>query len=80
MNQIRDILNGFKWKQNSNFSDIKIWYVHRGTKQKTRVIKGSDIIAIHKTFIETTEAMIPHHRILRIKYQDSILFDRHAIM
>lgn len=80
MNQIRDILNGFKWKQDSNFSDIEILYVHRGTTQNTRVIKGSDIIAIHKTFVETMEAMIPHHRILRITYQDSILFDRHTIM
>lgn len=77
MNQIRDILNEYRWKEECNFSDIEIWYVHRGSVHNTRMIKGSDVIAVHKTFVETAEAMIPHHRIFRIMYHDTILFERY---
>ncbi len=78
MNQIRDILNEFRWKEECNLSDVEIWYVHRGSVCNTRNIKGSDIIAVHKTFVETADAMIPHHRIFRIMYRDTIVFERYS--
>ena len=77
MNKIRDILNEIKWKEETDFSDVEIWYIHRGAVQNTRVLKGSDIIGVHKTFIETSDAMIPHHRIFRIIYKNTIVFERH---
>ena len=79
MNQIRDILNELRWKEGCNLSEVEIWYIHRGSLGNTRVVKGSNIIAIHKTFVETAEAMIPHHRIFRITYRDTILFERYSI-
>ena len=76
MNQLRDILNAFKWKDTSKFSDLEIWYIHRGAAHDTHFIKGSEVIAIHRTFIETIDAMIPHHRIFRITYRGTLVFDR----
>ena len=76
MNRIRDILNEIKWKEQEDLSNVDIYYVHRGAIHDTKIIKGTDIIHIHKTFIETAEAMIPHHRIFRITYKDTVLFQR----
>jgi uncharacterized protein (UPF0248 family) len=76
MNKIRDILNELKWRKKFIFQDTQIYYIHRGAPNNTKIINGSEIIAIDKTFIETKESMIPHHRIFKIIYQNHILFDR----
>ena len=76
MNQIRDILNELKWRKKFVFQETKIYYIHRGAPKNTKIITGSDIVSIDKTFIETEEGMIPHHRIFKITYYDKILFDR----
>lgn len=77
MNQIRDILNELKWRNKYALQDAEIWYIHRGAPNDTKIITGKEIIAIDKTFIETEDAMIPHHRIFKITYKDQILFDRY---
>lgn len=76
MNKIRDILNELKWRKKFIFQDTKIYFVHRGAPNNTKMITGSEILSIDKTFIETTDAMIPHHRIFKILYHHQILFDR----
>jgi hypothetical protein len=76
MNQIRDILNELKWRKKFVFQDTEIYYIHRGAPKNTKIITGSEVISINKTFIETDDAMIPHHRIFLIMYHDKILFDR----
>jgi uncharacterized protein len=76
MNEIRDILNELKWRKNKNLEDVKIWYIHRGAPNNTRILSGKDIISIDKTFIEIKETMIPHHRIFKICLHDTILFQR----
>ncbi len=76
MNKIRDILNEIKWRNKYKLDDIELFYVHRGAPHNYKIISGEDIISIDKTFIETTDAMIPHHRIFKITYQGKTLFDR----
>ena len=76
MNQIRDILNELKWRKNKNLDDVIIWYIHRGVPNNMKILSGKDIVSIDKTFIETEEAMIPHHRIIKIYLNDTILFER----
>jgi uncharacterized protein (UPF0248 family) len=76
MNKIRDILNEFTWREKYNIDEIEIYYIHRGALNDTKLIKGNEIKSIQKTFIETNEAMIPHHRIFRIIYKNKILFER----
>ena len=74
MNQIRDILNKKKWT--GDFSTIEVWYVHRGAPNDTMRVNGDDIITVEKTFLQTSDAMIPHHRVFKIIYAGQVLFDR----
>lgn len=76
MNTIRDILNELKWRQNYVFKDVRIYYIHRGAPNNTKIITGDEILFIGKTFLQTVEAFIPHHRIFKIMYQEKLLFDR----
>jgi len=72
----RDVLNKIKWSGEFKFHELEIWYVHRGAPNDTKIIKGEDVVKIEKSFIETSSAMIPMHRILKIKYQDTVVFER----
>jgi uncharacterized protein (UPF0248 family) len=71
---IRDILNEIKWTK--NLEKVKIWYIHRGALNNTKIISGIEIISIGRSFLETTTATIPYHRIIKILYDDKTIFDR----
>lgn len=77
MNKIRDILNALQWDKKEDISEVTIVYIDRGAIQDTTVITGKDIKVVHKTFIETYDAMIPHHRVLRIIYKNTVVFNRY---
>jgi uncharacterized protein (UPF0248 family) len=72
----RDVLNKIKWDKNYDFNFIQIWYIHRGVPNNTKIITGKDVLEIQKTFIKTVSAMIPMHRIFKIKYNEITLFER----
>ena len=74
MSNIRDILNRIKWTK--DIDKISIWYVHRGAPDDTKILDGSEIIHVGRSFLETKSASIPFHRILKIVYDDEVLFDR----
>ena len=76
MTNPRDILNELKWKQDFDLSNAEIWYVHRGAPKDTKIISGKDVIKIGKSFMETTTAMIPYHRIFKITYHKKVIFKR----
>jgi uncharacterized protein (UPF0248 family) len=72
----RDILNELKWKNNCDLKLAEIWYVHRGAPDDTKIISGKDIVSLEKSFMQTTNAMIPYHRIFKIIYRKEIIFQR----
>ena len=74
MPDIREILNEIKWTK--NLEKVKIWYIHRGALNNTKIISGIEIINIGRSFLETTTATIPYHRIIKILYDDKTIFDR----
>ena len=74
MSNVRDILNEIKWTK--NLEKVKIWYIHRGASNNTKIISGIEIIAIGRSFLETTTANIPYHRITKILYDNETIFDR----
>ena len=76
MNKVRDILNELKWQEKYDFGKVEVWYVHRGALYDTKKINGDDIITVEKTFLQTNDAMIPHHRVFKIIYAGQVLFDR----
>lgn len=74
MPNVRDILNEIKWTK--DLSKVTIWYIHRGALHNTRSIKGDEITDIGTSFLGTTRASIPYHRVLKIFYDDEIVFHR----
>jgi len=74
MPNVRDILNEIKWTK--NLEKVKIWYIHRGAFNNTKVISGMEITGIGRSFLETRTADIPYHRITKILYDDETIFDR----
>jgi uncharacterized protein (UPF0248 family) len=75
-NNPRDMLNELKWREDVDLAHAEIWYVHRGAPNDTKVISGKDIVSLEKSFMQTTTAMIPYHRIFRIVYKGDIVFTR----
>ena len=76
MTNPRDILNELKWKQDCDLEQAEIWYIHRGAPNDTKIISGKDIVKLEKSFMQTTTAMIPYHRIFKIIYEEKIIFKR----
>jgi len=76
MPNLRNILNELKWRKKFDLDKAKIWYVHRGAPNNTKIIYGNEILSIEKSFIETTTSMIPYHRIFKIIYKGEIIFKR----
>ena len=76
MTNPRDILNELKWKQDYDLNQAEIWYIHRGAPNDTKIMSGKDIIKLNKSFIQTSNAMIPYHRIFKILYEKKVIFER----
>lgn len=72
----RDVLNELKWRQGFDLEKAEIWYVHRGAPNDTKVISGGDVVNLEKSFMQTTTAMIPYHRIFKIVYDGEVIFKR----
>jgi uncharacterized protein len=71
---VRDILNKIKWTK--DLKKVTIWYVHRGSIGNIKVVSGEEIVGIGRSFLETSTAVIPYHRIIKILYEDEQLFNR----
>jgi len=74
MPNLRDLLNEIKWTK--NLAHIEIWILHRGAPRNTKIISGAEIHALEKSFFKTSTATIPYHRILKIVYNGTVLFER----
>jgi uncharacterized protein (UPF0248 family) len=74
MPDIRDILNEIKWTK--NIEKIEIWYLHRGAPNNTKKVTGADIVSVGRSFLETSNATIPYHRITKVLYEGETIFDR----
>ena len=76
MTNPRDILNNIKWNSKYDFDLVEIWFVHRGAHNDTKIISGKDIVSLDRSFMQTTSASIPYHRIFKIIYRNNIIFNR----
>jgi uncharacterized protein (UPF0248 family) len=77
MPYIRDILNEIKWTK--DIGKVTIWYIHRGAANSTKTISGTEITSIGGSSLETATAKIPYHRITKIIYDTTTVFDRWAL-
>lgn len=74
MPHLRDVLNEIKWTK--DLDKAELWYVHRGVPNDTKIISGKDIVNIGKSSIDTITATIPYHRIFKVVYDGTIIFQR----
>lgn len=74
MPRLRDVLNEIKWTKDLNKAEL--WYVHRGASNDTKILSGKDIVNIGKSSIDTITATIPYHRIFKVVYDGTIIFQR----
>jgi len=72
----RSLLNSIKWDSLYDFSQVEVFYSHRGAPGDMRSIWGRDMKVLGKSFMETTRGMIPYHRILKIVYKKRVLFEK----
>jgi len=75
-NNPRKVLNELKWREGFDLDKAEIWYVHRGAPNDTKIIPGEEILELGKSFMHTTTAMIPYHRIFKIVYEEEVVFNR----
>jgi len=75
-NNPRVILNKLKWRQEFDLDKAEIWYVHRGAPNDTKIISGREVLKLDRSFMQTTTAMIPYHRIFKILYEEKVIFER----
>ncbi|NLI74228.1 MAG: DUF504 domain-containing protein [Euryarchaeota archaeon] len=69
----RDILNELKWRHD-RLSDASIAYLHRGAPGDRRIISGSAITDLGRSFFKTAESKIPYHRIRLIMLDDEVIY------
>ena len=72
----RDVLNELKWREDRELDRAVIHYIHRGAPGDEKAIPGADIRELGNSFFSTSEATIPYHRIFRIEFDSSVIFER----
>jgi uncharacterized protein (UPF0248 family) len=66
----REVLNELRWHPTRSLNRAEITYEHRGSPDDVRVISGSEIVELGRSFFGTAESKIPYHRIRRIRLLD----------
>jgi len=74
----RDVLNRLKWEEGRSLEEAEVVILHRGAPDDRRTIRGREIVRIRQTFFETSETSIPYHRILEIRCDGEVLFEKKA--
>ncbi|MCZ7355531.1 MAG: RNA repair domain-containing protein [Candidatus Methanoperedens sp.] len=67
----RPILNEIKWRFDLN--KCKVYYIHRGAPEDTKIVDGGTIKKIDRAFLilegKEQDVYIPYHRIFRIDFE-----------
>lgn len=75
----RDALNRLKWTEGESIEDATVYYVHRGAPGDSKAITGDCILSMGAFCFElATGACIPYHRVYRIDYRGTTIFERDA--
>jgi len=76
----RELFNEIKWKEGCDLSKCTIYYINRGSPDDTAVVYGNQIKEFDKGFLilegDPFEKYIPYHRIIRIEYEDKVIFEK----
>lgn len=76
MSSARDALNDLRWHR-GELARAVVVYVHRGAPGDTMAVRGSDIVALRRSFFDLASgASIPYHRVLRIEVDGEAVWER----
>ncbi len=71
----KNILNMILWHPKMRIDQAKISYIHRGAPGNLKTIKGSFVDRLENGFLILNDGtQIPFHRIIKIEYNDKILY------
>jgi len=71
----RLILNEIKWRFDLN--RCRVYYIHRGAPEDTKIVEGRAIKNIERGFLVLEgDVYIPYHRVFRIDYNGKMIFER----
>ncbi|MFO8110124.1 MAG: RNA repair domain-containing protein [Thermoplasmata archaeon] len=72
----KDVLNEIKWRDDMDFEDCVIFYVHRGVPGDFKTMKGEEVQDLGRSFIYTAGGQIPYHRVFKVEYKGETLLSR----
>jgi len=73
----KNILNMILWHPEMEIGHTKISYIHRGASGNIKTIQGSLIDKIENGFLVLNdETQIPFHRLIRIEYEDELIWKK----
>ncbi len=73
----KNILNMVLWHPEMEKDRLKISYVHRGVRGNIKTIHGDGIDRVeHGYIILDDETQIPFHRIIKMNYDDKLLWKK----
>lgn len=77
----RELLNEVRYR-GYDLSKCTIYYINRGSPNDIGTVEGGQIIEIGKGFLILEgipdEKYIPYHRIVRIEYEEVVIFEKHS--
>jgi hypothetical protein len=77
MTTAREALLELQWSR-GKLAEATIAYVHRGAPGDEATVRGSDILALRRSFFDLRSgASIPYHRVLRIQLEGTLVWERH---
>jgi len=73
----KNVLNMVLWHPDMEVNRTIISYIHRGARGNIKTVPGSQIDRIENGFlILNDETQIPFHRIIKVEYDDKILWKK----
>jgi len=71
----RDVLNELRWREGFDLAKAEVW-VRGRTTDDLKAIGGDEIKEFGRRYFSTATATIPYYKILRIVYEEELVFER----
>jgi len=74
---VSEVLKEIWWRDDRDFSLVKIEYIHRGAPGDVMEVPGTVVATLEKSFfVLDGDTSIPYHRIIRVDYGEKTVFLR----
>ena len=70
----REVLNELRWRGANRLANALVWYRDRARPGGYRVIRGSEILELHRRYFTTIATRLPYYKIERIECEGEAVF------